>query len=82
MCQRISKLLGSIPWFLLTRGDDYTLFREQLIMSVDNVCRGFLAGRSIWQEYFEAEDGMEKEKFLNETLTSRFDEISKITLGI
>jgi tagatose 1,6-diphosphate aldolase len=82
MCQKISKLLGSIPWILLTRGADYALFREQLTMSVNNGCRGFLAGRSIWQEYFEAKDEMEKEKFLNETLTSRFDEISKITLGI
>jgi len=45
-------MLSQIPWILLSRGADYTLFKEQLLIASDNGCWGFLAGRSLWQDYF------------------------------
>jgi len=78
MCQRVTRILGVTPWIILTGGDDYVLFREQLMMACENGCRGFLAGRSLWQEYFETKDISKKEDFLINTLSLRFKEMKKI----
>lgn len=79
ICKKITNILGVTPWIMLTRGADYTLFREQLQIASENGCRGFLAGRSLWQEYFDITDPIEKEKFLTTTLPLRFEEIKKIS---
>ena len=81
LSKKISNMLGQIPWILLSRGADYTLFKEQLLVASDNGCWGFLAGRSLWQDYFNFTEESEKEKFLKETLPSRFEEIKQIVLS-
>jgi len=81
LSKKISNMLGQIPWILLSRGADYTLFKEQLLVASDNGCWGFLAGRSLWQDYFNFTEESEKEKFLKETLPSRFEEIKQIVLN-
>jgi tagatose-1,6-bisphosphate aldolase len=81
LSKKISNMLSQIPWILLSRGADYTLFKEQLLIASDNGCWGFLAGRSLWQDYFSFTKELEKEKFLKETLPSRFEEIKQIVLN-
>jgi tagatose 1,6-diphosphate aldolase len=82
LCQKVTNILGITPWIMLTRAVDYTLFKEQLSMACDNGCRGFLAGRSLWQEYFDIIDPIKVDEFLSNTLPSRFTEISKIATSL
>lgn len=81
LCQKVTNLLGPTPWILLTRAVDYALFKEQLTMACENGCRGFLAGRSLWQEYFDIIDPTKIESFVSETIPSRFSEIKRIVLN-
>lgn len=77
-CINITKMVGDIPWILLTRGASYSMFYDQLEIASKNGCQGFLAGRSLWQELLNIKDKKEKEIFLKETLPNRFDEIKEI----
>lgn len=77
-CINVSKIVGDIPWILLTRGASYSMFYDQLEVASKNGCQGFLAGRSLWQELLTIKDEKEKETFLKETLPNRFDEIKEI----
>jgi len=81
LSKKVSDVLGQIPWIILSRGADYTLFKEQVLIASENGCWGFLAGRSLWQDYFDFNEEADKEKFLKETLPSRFEEIRQIILN-
>ncbi|MBW6442105.1 DUF2090 domain-containing protein [Patescibacteria group bacterium] len=81
LCQRVTSVLGATPWIMLTRAANYALFKEQLKIACENGCRGFLAGRSLWQEYFDTNDATQRLVFLDITLPSRFDEIRDIVLN-
>ncbi|MDO8429319.1 MAG: DUF2090 domain-containing protein [Candidatus Daviesbacteria bacterium] len=80
-CREISKLVGDTPWILLTRGDSFETFSEELKEAIRAGAKGFLAGRALWQEVGGLE-GEAKDKFLKEVLPTRFSEISKIVLGV
>ncbi len=77
---QITTLLGKIPWILLTRGDEYKTFVDELKAAKNGGAAGFLAGRALWQEVFKL-SGAEKEKFLAEILPQRFKEISEIMIN-
>jgi tagatose-1,6-bisphosphate aldolase len=78
-CRTISAILQEheIPWILLTRGDSFEHFTQQLKDAVSRGAVGFLAGRALWQEVCTMQ-GEEKQKFLKETLPERFRMISDI----
>ncbi len=78
-CRTISAILQEheVPWILLTRGDSFEHFKEQLKDAVSRGAVGFLAGRALWQEVCIMQ-GEEKQKFLKETLPERFRIISEI----
>lgn len=78
-CRTISAVLQdhNVPWILLTRGDTFEHFTEQLKEAVSRGAVGFLAGRALWQEVCTMQ-GEEKAKFLKETLPERFKIISEI----
>lgn len=76
-CQKITEILGGIPWILLTRGVSFDEFVPQLKVSLRNGAQGFLAGRALWQEVCTIE-GQEKQKFLSEVLPDRFRIISDL----
>lgn len=78
LCKKVTEMLGATPWIILTRGAEYDLFCKQLEISTKNGCKGFLAGRSLWQDLLTIKDVTEKQKFLKETLPARFDELTKI----
>lgn len=77
-CSQINKLVGDTPWILLTRGDSFETFREELKEAVRAGAKGFLAGRALWQEVCSLK-GEEKQNFLEKTLPQRFQQISEIT---
>ncbi len=79
-CKKVTELVKDTPWILLTRGDTFEVFIEELQTAVSNGCQGFLAGRALWQEVCSMQ-GEEKEKFLRETLPERFRKISEIVLS-
>lgn len=76
-CDQVTKLVGDTPWILLTGGETYNEFKPKLEDAIKGGAKGFLAGRAIWQEVCKLV-GVEKEKFLKETLPGRFREISEI----
>lgn len=78
-CKKITQLLNTTPWILLTKGDTFEEFQSNFKDAVKAGCRGFLAGRALWQEVFEM-SGDEKLLFLQTTLPQRFAAISKIAL--
>lgn len=80
--EEITNLLGETPWILLTRGVDFDTFYEQLKISKEGGCKGFLAGRALWKEYFDYQNSPDqKQKFLTETLPERFRKISELMLS-
>ena len=81
-CQKLTETLrlrsGSLtPWILLTGGQTFEEFREHFKIASQNGCAGFLAGRALWQEVATLQ-GVEKEKFLKETLPERFKILAEI----
>jgi tagatose-1,6-bisphosphate aldolase len=78
-CQAVTELVNPVPWILLTRGVTYEEFKKQLQTAVSSGAVGFLAGRALWQEYFQLAD-QAKEDFLLKTYPDRFKEISAIVL--
>jgi len=77
-CKKITEMLGSTPWILLTRGEPYEVFLEQLKTAVSNGAVGFLAGRAIWQEVANYDNDEDRLRFLNTISRERFKEICSI----
>lgn len=77
-CKLISKILGKIPWILLSRGENFNVFKLQLEDAVLNGASGFLAGRSLWQEIGQFKNELERRQFLTSTVKRRFQEIKNI----
>ena len=78
-CQKITKLVEQTPWILLTRGEKYSVFKQQLQYAVSAGAKGFLAGRALWQEAAGLTDNKLAD-FLQNTLLERFKEINKIVI--
>lgn len=76
-CQEVTRLVGDVPWVLLTRGDTFDVFRANLEQAVRAGARGFLAGRALWQEACRL-SGEEQQVFLTTTLSERFKTIAEI----
>lgn len=77
-CQEITRMLGPIPWILLTRGEPYQIFAEQLKTAIKSGAVGFLAGRAIWQEVADYTNNKNRKEFLINTAKKRFQEICRI----
>lgn len=78
-CKLLTEYLGNTPWILLTLGKDFETFKKELKVAVENGAKGFLAGRSIWQEACGMR-GKEREEFLKNVVTRRFEEICELVL--
>ncbi len=66
-----------IDWIVLTQGVEFKVFQERLKQAVLAGCKGFLAGRSIWQEGVGLK-GKELKEFLETTALARFKKIVSI----
>lgn len=76
-CSKITQMVGDTPWIILTKGASFETFVEQLREAASVGCRGFLAGRAVWQEVGSLE-GEARHKFLQETLPYRFRTICEV----
>lgn len=87
-CKKVTETLQcmtnghkGIPWILLTRGVEFEEFVQQLQVSMEAGCSGFLAGRSVWQEAVGMPDQTQREEFLSNTAKNRFEQICQIALN-
>lgn len=69
-CQKVTAILGSTPWILLSRGDAFDTFQQELKEAMKAGAKGFLAGRALWQEALSLQKEAQEE-FLNTTLPKR-----------
>ncbi len=76
-CQILTAILEDLPWIMLTMGASFEEFSKQLEEASIRGCKGFLAGRALWQEVCGM-SGEEKENFLKVILPERFKKISEI----
>jgi tagatose-1,6-bisphosphate aldolase len=74
-----------VPWILLSRGLHHDQFKEALNVSLENGCKGFAAGRSVWQEIAECKttdgqlDLVAVQQFLQTTAVERVKELIAMT---
>ncbi|HEY4510806.1 MAG TPA: hypothetical protein VJG29_00350 [Candidatus Paceibacterota bacterium] len=67
-----TRVAGGTPWILLSRGAEFERFTWELKESLAGGARGFLAGRSLWQEALSLSHD-ERVHFLSTALPERFD---------
>ncbi len=79
-CQEVTRMLGETPWILLTKGDTYEGFVAGLKVAIANGSRGFLAGRSIWQDFAQLPQEQWKQFFAT-IAVERFKKICDIALA-
>lgn len=75
-CQELDET-SPVPWALLSAGDPYELFREQVGIACDAGASGFLAGRAIWGEYVAA-PAEDRPQLMAELVRPRFVELASI----
>lgn len=75
-CQELDET-SPVPWALLSAGDPYELFREQVGIACETGASGFLAGRALWGEYVAA-PAEERPRLMDEQVRPRFQELSAI----
>lgn len=74
-CATVSTLHPN--WILLSRGAAFDIFKEYLRTAARQGCKGFAAGRAVWQE-IEDLDAREWEGFLRTTAVPRLQELIRI----
>lgn len=74
-CERITRMHPN--WILLSRGVEYDDFARLLKDSVQHGCRGFAAGRAVWQELTQ-EEPEKWEQFLQTTSVQRLVQLTQI----
>jgi tagatose 1,6-diphosphate aldolase len=70
---------SKVPWTLLSAGDSFEIFKQQLRVACQAGCSGFLGGRAIWQEAVGLGDE-ERIHFLSTIARQRFIELQQIAL--
>ena len=80
-CNQITKKLNGIPWILLTKGVNFPTFKNSLKVAIGEGAAGFLAGRSLWQDFIDY-PRVGWRQFFERTVKQRFNQINKIALSI
>jgi tagatose 1,6-diphosphate aldolase len=66
------------PWVLLSAGEKFDLFVKQVELSMKAGCSGYMAGRAIFNEYFEQANPDARLKFVQGTGVERMKTLNKI----
>jgi tagatose 1,6-diphosphate aldolase len=66
------------PWVLLSAGEKFDLFVKQTELAMKAGCSGYMAGRAIFNEYFEQKDSAAQDSFLATTAAQRMQTLNKI----
>ena len=65
-----------MPWALLSGGGDFDLFLDQVRVSTEGGCAGFMVGRALWGEWALANGAEERERVLAGTVLPRWERLS------
>lgn len=79
-CEKVTNILGTTPWIILTRGNAFGIFESQLEEAMAAGAQGFLAGRALWQEACQMTDESQRKEFLEGILVERFKKIREVAL--
>lgn len=66
------------PWVLLSAGEKFDLFLKQVELAMKAGCSGTMAGRAIFNEYFEQPTAAARAQFLKTTGCDRMKTLNKI----
>ena len=66
------------PWVLLSAGEKFDLFTKQVELAMKAGCSGYMAGRAIFNEYFEQSAGAAQDNFLQTTGVGRMKTLNRI----
>lgn len=69
---------ASRPWVLLSAGEKFDLFLKQVELTMKAGASGIMAGRAIFQEYFDFTDRSEQKKFLKTTGVERMQKLCEL----
>ena len=69
--------VATVPWALLSGGDPYELFREQVEIACRAGASGFMVGRALWQEAVVAPVD-QRARLVEKVLRPRFAELAAI----
>lgn len=65
------------PWVLLSAGEKFEIFAKQVELAMKAGCSGYMAGRAIFNEYFEQTTPDARHKFLQTTAMDRMKLLNK-----
>ena len=68
---------SSVPWILLSAGEPFETFCQQLTIACHAGCAGFAVGRSVWKEATNL-SADERVRFLSTTARERFKRLADI----
>ena len=66
-----------VPWALLSGGDPYELFRDQVRVATSVGASGFMVGRALWSDYVRTPVA-DQPRLMDEVLRPRFAELKAI----
>lgn len=66
-----------VPWAVLSGGDPYELFRDQVQVACEAGASGFMVGRALWGDYVTAAAG-DQERLMDEVVRPRFMELCSL----
>jgi len=67
----------SMPWALLSGGGDFDLFLDQIRVSTEAGCSGFMVGRALWGEWALADEA-NRPSVIAETVLPRWERLRAI----
>jgi tagatose-1,6-bisphosphate aldolase len=67
-----------VPWVLLSAGEPFEMFCQQLTIACQAGCAGFAVGRSVWNEAVRL-PSEERAQFLSTTARERFKRLTDIS---
>lgn len=65
------------PWVLLSAGEKFDIFAKQVELAMRGGASGYMAGRAIFNEYFDHSDAAARTDFLRTTGVSRMQQLNK-----
>lgn len=68
-----------VPWALLSGGDPYELFRDQVEIACRAGASGFMVGRALWGGYLQASPA-DQPRLMDEVLRPRFAELRSLAI--
>ena len=78
-CAELDEAAGA-PWALLSGGDPFELFLEQVGVACKAGASGFMVGRALWREAVTAPEA-EREKVIEEVVRPRFGRLVDVALA-